>query len=55
MRRFVLKSMFPTIKEAQESICFEHCREFYIVVERGWLFFDNKKEWEEWIAIDVTD
>lgn len=52
MYRLVLKSVFPTLKEAKETILF---KEFCLETERGWLFFDTKREMEAWIEIDVSD
>lgn len=49
MRRLVLKSVFPDIDEAKKTMLIN---EFYIEVEHGWLFFDNKREMDGWIDID---
>ena len=52
MRRFVLKSMYPTIEDAKEIVLFNV---FYVEVERGWVFFDSRKELEAWVDMMVLE
>lgn len=52
MSRFILKTIVPTLREAKEIVPFN---EFYVEVKRGWLFFDSKKEVEDWFKIEVVD